>query len=201
MPRCNGITKKGQRCKRICKEAMMCQQHRGVPFDNMHGNPKLPRLSSLVSERLGTARILLGCHPQKLGNHWYGDYIRRVVRSVGYRDVHVTTADLLSGGDVRMDLFSHVLSSDVRRYHQKYDVVVAPDCDGLWWEMRDSVDGMRRLIYRLSRYARRGGWVVVSKITRKTVTGLMSDHPNFADSVHAFYEPHYKVDWMLFHKR
>ena len=89
----------------------------------------------------GDTKILIYCHNRIVDltrantNHWQGPIFKQLLteRGIDPMKIKVDTIDIVPGGTIVADGFS---KSFIDSHENEFDIVILPDCGGLWIEFQ-----------------------------------------------------------------
>jgi len=119
-------------------------------------------------------RMLIYCHPRIVdftkedSNHWQRSTFEAMLieQSINKEDIKVDTIDVLPGGSKQGDGFSE---SFIDFNENKFDIVVLPDCGGLWYDYQkdytdENFEKLKLLMIKLLKIVKLGGIIRFGKI-------------------------------------
>lgn len=118
--------------------------------------------------------VLIACHPMPFEDHWQETQLRNEFKEVFPEDTIVfETTDIGGNPTYKGDLFGDLISRKPE-LKGKFDAIVLPDCNGLWYDMFEtyskigSVDQLKEdiinVFIRLQAFVKDNGYIYVSKL-------------------------------------
>jgi hypothetical protein len=162
-----------------------------------HASCSGPSSNSFVIQR----RVLILCHPRLvtgtfeplvLNDHWWGSdengnpYMESLIPHGMTGDPTFDTVDIKKGGTFTADAFSDSFND---QHIEEYDLIIAPDCGGVWYTHQESSDDNDKdelifLCLGLTRMLKPGGLVQFGKFFdgQCLINGM--EFPSFKDGLH-----------------